>query len=122
MSSLTPLLSDIQLESVEADAAASSGTVQQIAQMTQHYGKYSSDLFSFKASGPYSITSVPDVQVDGSRTIVFPSSIHAFSFVNHIAGSSGYTEIDLIKKPTSGPDVSIFTTKPRIDFCLLQGT
>lgn len=118
MSNISPVRQIIQQESLNAAAAASSSTVQLMGSTIQHHNYFLVQNFQFSANGPYGQTpaQVPDIKVDACYGIPKNCIITGYSFINHIAGSTGNLEIDLVRIPTVGVASSIFTTKPVIPF------
>ena len=112
---VTGLKQKIYEEDVETGAAASEET------MTKFAGSMNLTLdtnlipIHFDIHGPYNITPVPDNKVDKFYCVPFNCEIVASHFyTGENPGSSGTTEIDVLKKPLSGSEVSIFSTRPKI--------
>lgn len=116
MADISAVRQIIQQESLNAAAAASSSTVQIIGSTVQHHNYFHGRSLAFSANGPYgqNVGSVPDIKVDVAYGIQKNCQIMSWSFLNHIAGSSGNLEIDLIRMDTTGAQTSLFSTKPVI--------
>ncbi|HNC40295.1 MAG TPA: hypothetical protein PK522_00770 [Nitrosomonas sp.] len=112
---VTQIKQKIYEEDVETGAAASEET------MTKFGGSLNLLLdktifpVHFDIHGPYNITGVPDAKVDKFYCVPFDAEIVGSHFyTGENPGSSGSTEIDILRKPLSGGTASIFSTRPII--------
>jgi len=109
------LLSKIYEEDVETGAAASEATMTKFGGTVNKLVDSLLVQIHFDIHGPYNIIGVPDNKVDKFYIVPFDCEIIASHFyTGENAGSSGNTEIDILKKPLVGAEVSIFSTRPII--------
>lgn len=111
MSDLASSRSILQTEALVFGAAASESTVTQIAENTNFNSEYQGRDPQWKLNGPYQ-SKVAGFVFDGSWIAPTDCKIYYFSMSNLIAGSSGTTEIDILKHTTSGAGSTIFSTRP----------
>ena len=109
------LIQKIYEEDVETGAAASEATMTKIAGTINVFADSNILSIHFDIHGSYNIIGVPDNKVDKFYVIPYDAEIVACHFyVGENPGSSGSTEIDVIKKPLVGSETSIFSTRPII--------
>jgi hypothetical protein len=116
MATIVPSLKQyIYVEDVETGAAASESTMTKFAGAMNLTTDFNMMSIHFDIHGSYNITGVPDNKVDKFYIIPFDCEIVASHFyTGENNGATGNTEIDVIKKPLIGSEVSIFTTRPII--------
>lgn len=102
-------------EDIETGAAASEATMTKLAGVANLTTDTNVMSIHFDIHGPYNIVGVPDNKTDKFFLVPFNAEIVAAHFyVGVNQGSSGNSEIDVIKKPLVGAEVSLFTTRPII--------
>lgn len=102
-------------EDVETGAAASEATMTKIAATTNLTTDTNMVSVHFDIHGSYNIVGVPDNKVDKFYVVPFDAEIVACHFyTGENNGSTGNTEIDILKKPLVGSEISIFSTRPII--------
>lgn len=95
-------------------AAVSESTFTKIGAMINFLGRKTHEKKDFFLNGPYAI-GAGDNGLDGLCIFEFDAEIFAVYMFNHVAGSSGTTELDVKKQTTSGGAYStIFSTTPKI--------
>ncbi|TXH09419.1 MAG: hypothetical protein E6R04_08265 [Spirochaetes bacterium] len=96
-------------------AAVSESTFTKIGAMINFLGRKTHEKKDFFLNGRYGVASTPALGVDGLCVFQFDAEIFAVYMFNHVAGSSGTTELDVKKQTTSGGAYStIFSTTPKI--------
>lgn len=109
------LIQKIYEEDVETGAAASEATMTKFAGTMNKLADSIVIPIHFDVHGPYNITGVPDNKVDKFYVIPYDCEIlFSHFYTGENPGASGSTEIDIIKKPLIGSEVSIFSTRPVI--------
>jgi hypothetical protein len=101
------------IETAES-AAASSGTIQKIGQALNHNTDKQHVVFEWCVNGNYANLGLPRLAMDLPKHVYRSFVIDGFGFSVVTAGSGGSLEIDIIRRPTSGPTSSIWSTKPVI--------
>lgn len=107
------LINDI--ETAES-AAASSGTIQKIGQVVNFNTEKQHVVFEWTLTGNYANLGLPKLAFDLPKHVYRSFTVDGFGFSVVTAGSSGSLEIDIIRRPVTGPTVSLWTTKPVIPF------
>lgn len=96
-------------------AAVSESTFSKIGSAINFILHRTHEKKDFFLNGRYGVASVPALGVDGVCIFEFDAEIFAVYMFNHVAGSSGTTELDVKKQATSGGAYStIFSTTPKI--------
>lgn len=101
------------IETAES-AAASSGTIQKIGQALNHHTEKQHQVYRWSVTGNYANLSLPYLNIDNGFGVLRNCTIDGFHFAVNTAGSGGSLEIDIIRRPVTGPTVSLWTTKPVI--------
>lgn len=115
MAEVSGLIDKILEEDVETGAAASEATMTKFAASLNKTVDTNMVCIHFDIHGPYNIVGVPDNKVDKFYVVPFDCEIVASHFyTGELPGSSGNTEIDVVKKPLVGSETSIFSTRPKI--------
>jgi len=106
---------NIEQQEVQAEAAASEGTMTKIAANINFQNRFFTGPRMFLANGPYDNGIIPETLLDGPTVCESKCEIYAITFFNLVAGSSGTTEFDIVCHPANGdPSYTIFTTTPKI--------
>ena len=113
MSDLASSRTIIQTEAVSFGAAASESTITAIAASTNFNSEFQGRDPQWKLNGPYQSKTAGFV-VDGSWIAPHDCKIYYFSMSNLSAGSSGTTEVDILRHTASGSGTTIFSTRPAI--------
>lgn len=115
MAEVAPNRENLEVEDVQAEAAASEGTMNKIAGSVNFWNTFYSGPRQFCANGFYNNGVEPETLVDGITLAESDCEIYAIAVWNYVAGVSGTTEFDIICHPANGdPSYSIFSTKPAI--------
>ena len=115
MSELLPVKENMEVEEMQAEAAASEGTMSKVGKNINFMNTFYAGPRQFKANGFYNDGNIPDTKIDGPVSLEADAEIFLLSAWNFTAGVSGTTEFDIICHPANGdPSYSIFTTTPKI--------
>jgi hypothetical protein len=116
VSDVTPLKENVQVEQIEAGAAASESVMQIMAGSNNFWNTYYEGSRGWFLNGPYS--TVPGIQTGVDGAIFCPSDmeIYCIGMYNLVAGSVGDIEFDVIRHKTDNTSATIFTTRPKIPF------
>jgi hypothetical protein len=113
MADVTPLKQNLQEEDLKSGAAASESTMDKVGSSVNFWNNYYEGGRFWIINGPYDITSVPDNGIDGWVPCPFDMEIFGVFFAGFESGTSGTSEIDILKYPVGGGSpVTIFTTRP----------
>jgi len=114
MSDITGERKLIQSEEVAYAAAVSSGTGSRIGSVLNFHTMSQHQKMSWKFNGKYGRSTSAQTGVDGSVFIMRDCIIIGFAMSNLVNGTSGSTEIDIIRFQSSGSGTTIFGTRPQI--------
>lgn len=106
----------LQNEELKSGVPGSEGTMQRIGKSTNFLLVQPMHNLSWVMNGVYSIGGALQNFVDGPRIISKNYSIHAVSIWAYSPGSAGDLIIDVVRRPPTGPAVSIFTVQPKVNF------
>lgn len=117
MSDISPLKQNLQEEDLRSGAAASESTMDKVGSSVNFWNDRYEGVRYWVLNGGYSIIPVPDDGVDGFIFCPYDMEIFGFSMGALKAGTSGSSEIDIVKDPVGGGSaVSIFTQRPIIPY------
>lgn len=115
MAEVLPNRANLEQEEVQAEAAASEGTMNKVAGSVNFWNTFFTGPRQFCANGFYNNGVAPETLVDGIVLAESDCEIYAISAWNYVAGVSGTTEFDIVCHPANGdPSYSIFSTTPKI--------
>lgn len=114
MAEISPLKQDLYEEDFRAGAAATEDTMNKVGSSVNFWNNRYEGVRPWVISGPYSITPVPDNGIDGYIACPYDMEIFGVFIGALTAGSSGTSEIDVVKYPVVGSPATIFTTRPAI--------
>ena len=95
-------------------AAASSGTMQKVGSILNFHTNRQHVVYEWCLTGNYANLSMPKLVVDLPKHIYRPVTVDGFGFSIVTAGSGGTTSVQVIRRPPTGPTVSLFSTQPAI--------
>lgn len=104
----------IYIEDVQTGASASEETMTKFA---GSLNKLVDSIFlpvHFDIHGSYNIIGVPDNKVDKFYLVPFDCKIAIIHFYAGENVGSGFMEVDVVRKPLSGGESSIFSTRPKL--------
>jgi hypothetical protein len=114
MGKVTPAKIDLYEQEIKSGAAASEATMQRIASSVNFWNAFYEGQRAWFLNGRYSAFGTPQTYVDGAYPCVTDMELYGFCMYNLVAGSSGFTELNVIVHPPSGPSFSLFTVTPKI--------
>jgi hypothetical protein len=124
MSDLTPVKKNIQVEETQFRSAVSESTLQKVGSSVNFINDFQFDSKAFEANGPYNITGVNEIFVDGLYRFPYACTIFYVTMFNSVAGTGGTTSLDIKITNVSGSPgsfASIFSTAPTIDYTAGSG-
>jgi len=117
MADITPAKFNVQTQDTQFRASISESVGSKIGGSINFINNYQYDSKLWTANGPYSITSSPDAGIDAAYLCQTNMDIYGINMFNHIPGSSGSIEFDILKHTASNQaGTSIFSTKPSLSF------
>ena len=116
MSNVSAIKNIIQSEEVTSEAAVSSGTATRMAESIRHIQIYNIENPTWKLNGTYGKGVGAQATVDAAVPIFTDCDIVGFFMFNTVAGSSGSTEINILRHTASGAGTSIFSVRPQISY------
>jgi len=114
MAKVPPAKIDLYEQEIKAGAAASEATMQRIASSVNFWNAFYEGQRAWFLNGRYSAFGTPQYNVDGAYPCVTDMELYGFCMYNLVAGSSGFTELNVIVHPPSGSPFSLFTVTPKI--------
>lgn len=106
----------IQVEDTQYAAAVSESLGSRLAQSVNHILFYQYDHKGWVMNGKYSGNGGAQAGVDGALPIFRDMDIVGFFMFNYVAGSSGISEVDIVRRTASGAGSSIFSVRPSISY------
>src|SRR5574343_1188563 len=106
----------LQNEELKSGVPGSEGTMQRIGKSTNFILEQPMHIITWNMNGTYSIGGTLQNYVDGPRMLSKNYYIHALAMWGYVPGSSGDLLIDIVRRPPTGPAVSIFSVQPKVNF------
>lgn len=106
----------LQNEELKSGVPGSEGTMQRLGKASNFLLDQPMHTLSWVLNGPYFVGGPVQSYVDGPRMLSKNYYIHSMALWAYEQGTSGDLIIDIVRRPPSGPAVTIFSVQPKINF------